>query len=906
MNDCTPPVSGFRVRAQFLRGFRARVCASALGFLGACASNPNKVAVPANGAPAPATTDAGTVADAATVAKDAGAFTTSAAEPPEQRADEILAQMTAEEKFDYIGGDRSLYIRAIPRLGVPEIKMSDGPAGCRHWGPSTAYPAAVALAATFDVAAAEKMGAAIGRDCRERGVHILLAPGVNIQRSPLDGRNFEYMGEDPLLAGKTAAGYIRGVQSEGVLATVKHFAGNNQEWDRSHVSSDIDERTLREIYFPAFERAVREGHVSAVMTAYNLLNGVYCSHDSWLLHDVLEHQWGFRGIVMSDWSATHDTLAAARGGLDLEMPFGKFMNRETLPPLLAAHKLDIAVIDDKVRRILRTIIAAGFLDRAQKRDDLPASDPATAAVALEIARESIVLLKNQGALLPLDRGHVKRIAVIGPNAEPAVVGGHGSAFVTPNRTTSLLAGIRESAAGITIDYHPGVQQPSEFKVLGTACFAGPVQEEVFSGRDLAGGAVQTDKVDRIDVRRETSAPAPNLGDAYSIRWSGEVKVDRAGSYKTIANSEGGVRVLVDGKAVIDNWKDHPTATDSATLDLKPGRHAVVVEYYRGADLAVAQFGFALETRDAPFEGGAEVSALARRADVVVLSIGFGQGADTNSAKAAFAGRWPPAWARKKGLVEAEDSDRPFELPAAQLETIRLAAAANPHTVVVINAGAGVDMQKFASKVPAVLWAFYPGQDGGRAVADILFGDANPSGKLPFTIAKRYADYPSAPYYNVDKDKKTPYTEGVFVGYRGFDASAIEPQYPFGYGMSYTSFAYSDLRAEAAADGSATVRVKVTNGGARAGDEVVEVYVAPPKASAPRPPKELKGFARVTLAPGESKEVTIALEPRAFAFWNDHEKRWSVEPGQFEILAGASSRDIRLKTTLAVAASSPAL
>jgi beta-glucosidase len=871
---------------------RASIAFASIAFAACSPSAPAPKAPPAPAATGAAST---TAVDAGTTAAD---LTALASLPPDPRADALVARMTAEEKFAYIGGDKSLFIRAVPRLGIPEIKMSDGPAGCRHWGPSTAYPSGTEAAAAFDEDEAQKMGAAIGRDCRARGVHILLAPGVNISRSPLAGRNFEYMGEDPFLAGKTAAAYIRGVQSEGVLATVKHFAANNQEWDRNHISSEVDERTLREIYFPAFERAVREGGVHAVMTAYNLLNGTYCSENAWLLHDVLEGQWGFQGFVMSDWGAVHDALGGALGGCDLEMPSGKQMNEGNLAPLVASKKLDMRVIDDKVRRILRTIIAAGFLDRPRQESggNAPLDYADNAAVALDVARRGVVLLKNTGNVLPLDRTKIKRIAVIGPNANPAVVSGHGSAFITPYHAVSLLDGVKQAAAGVDVTYHPGVQRPSDFQLVGKPCFAGPVKQEVFAGKDPSGAPVATATVDRIDVRRETPALVPSLGSDYSVRWTGEVDVPKAGSYRLISNTEGSGRVRLDGKAVIDNWKDHPTATDMTTVELTPGKHTVVVEYAHGADLSVAEFGFGEEAREGAFEGGADVTKLAKSADAVIVSVGFGQGADTNSVKAPFGGHWPPAWARKKGIVESEDSDRPFELPAAQIETIRLARAANPRTIVVINAGSGVDMQKFAGEVPAVVWAFYPGQEGGHAVADVLFGDVNPSGKLPFTIAKRYSDYPSAPYYNVDTDKKTPYTEGIFVGYRGFDAKNIEPAFPFGFGLSYTSFAYSGVRIEAGREGQGSgdvkVTVHVTNRGKRAGDEIVQVYVAPPKSGVPRPPKELKGFARVSLAPGEAKDVSVVLESRAFAYWNDRDKQWSVEAGTYKVLVGASSRDIR--------------
>jgi beta-glucosidase len=372
----------------------------------------------------------------------------------------------------------------------------------------------------------------------------------------------------------------------------------------------------------------------------------------------------------------------------------------------------------------------------------------------------------------------------------------------------------------------------------------------------------------------------------------------------VTNSDDGIRVRVDGKLVLDDWHDHGPTVNTAHLDLAAGEHAVVVEYYQGTLGAVAQLGFGPEVPPAQtLEGGAEVTALAQSADVVIVAVGFGQSADTNSVRAAYKPFWPPAWVRESGLVEAEDSDRPFTLPPAQVETVRLAAQANPRTVVIVNAGGAVDLAPFLDRVRGVVWAWYPGQEGGRALADVLFGDVSPSGKLPVTFARRYQDYPSAPYYNLNEGGKTPYSEGVFMGYRGFDAAAVEPAFPFGHGLGYTSFEYGDLTAVAGAGGGATVTLTVKNGGRRAGDEIVQVYVAPPRSRVPRPPQELKGFARVSLAPGQSKRVEITLEPRAFAYWDQGARGWTVEAGPYEIRVGASSRDIRLRRALDVAAAS---
>jgi beta-glucosidase len=385
---------------------------------------------------------------------------------------------------------------------------------------------------------------------------------------------------------------------------------------------------------------------------------------------------------------------------------------------------------------------------------------------------------------------------------------------------------------------------------------------------------------------------------FSVRWTGAITAPKKARYRLVTNADDGIRVWVDKKPVIDDWQEHAAATNTKVIDLAAGKHDVVVEYFQAQGGAVAQLGFAAEAQLTAMVGAAEVTALARRADVVIVSIGYGQSADTNSVRTSFEPFWPPEWARQSNLVETENSDRLFELPAAQMETVRLAVAANPRTIVVVNAGGGVDISS-TERAAALLWAWYPGQEGGAAIADLLFGDVNPSAKLPITLGKRLADYPSAPYYNVNRDGKTPYTEDVFVGYRGFDANHVEPAFAFGHGLGYTSFAYADLEATVGDDGSATVRVKVTNTGARTGAEVVQAYVAPGKSGVPRPPQELAAFARVELGPRETKPVEMKLESRAFAYWSDSSRSWQVDTGEREIAIGASSRDIRLRRKITV-------
>ncbi len=852
----------------------SRIAATGALFLLGCSATPAPVAAPS------ASTPSGAIPSADDV---------------EARVDGLLAAMTRDEKLAYVGGQDEFFIRAIERLGIPRIKLADGPAGCRNWGPSTAYPAPVGVAASFDTTLAGEVGRAIARDCRARGVHVLLAPGMNIQRSPVTGRNFEYFGEDPHLAASLGTAFVQAVQEGGVVATAKHFAANNQEWDRNHVSSQVDERTLREIYLPAFEAVVREGHVGAVMSAYNPVNGIFSSHHPWLLRQVLKQEWGFQGLVMSDWVAVHDPLGGAVGGCDLEMPRAIQMSPANLGVLLDTGSFTEQQLDDKVRRILRTIVAAGFLDREQTPAGASLDDPTSRSTALAAARQSIVLLKNEEQILPLDRKTLRRLAIVGPNAHPAVHGGSGSAYVTPLHTVSVKEGLAAVAPGVQLAHHPGIQRRTKFNALGDAVFSGPVKQEVFAGQQLEGAPVAVLEVDRIDFDpADGEAPATGVGpEHYSIRWSGQVRLPKAGTYDVMTNADDGIRVFVDGRLVLDDWSDHAPRTQVERVSLTRGAHEVVVEYFQGIFGAIAQFGIG-PAQEADTRFGAEsLARVAREADAVVVCVGFGQSADTNSLARRFQPFWPPDWAREANLVESENSDRDFALPDVQRETLDVVTRNNPRTIVVVNAGGGVDFEGWLDGVPGLVWAWYPGQEGGTAVAEILFGATNPSAKLPITLAKRYEDHPSAPYYNVNEGGSTPYTERLLVGYRGFDAAGVEPEFPFGHGLSYTQFEYSRAQVVRRPSGDVAVTFTVTNAGTRPGAEAAQIYVAPPTGH-DRPPQKLEGFAKPVLAPGAAERVTVVLPPRAFAYWSDG---WQIDAGSYEIRIGASSRDPRLVATV---------
>jgi len=810
-----------------------------------------------------------------------GRFTIALAPLPkadvEKRVDSILSQMTLDEKIEIIGGTNDFFTRPIARLGIPALKMSDGPMGVHDYGLTTAYPAGIALAASWDPQLGERFGASMGKDARARGVHFILAPGMNIYRAPMNGRNFEYFGEDPFLASRMAVSVIEGMQAQRVIATAKHFAGNNSEFARMTLSSDIDERTLREIYLPAFEASVKEAKVGAVMDAYNLVNGIYMTQNNHLNNEILKKEWDFDGILMSDWGATHDGVAAAKGGLDLEMPSPTFMNKETLLPALKDGKVQVATLDDKVRRILRKAIEFGFLDQAQTDADIPTYSQEGRQVALEMARGSMVLLKNSGNLLPLDEGKVKTIAVIGPDAYPAVPSGGGSAETKPFNAVSYLEGI-SNRLGTKARVLYAVDEPALDEVFENSEFVtapggeSGLKGEYFDNEDLRGNPVlvRTDKHVRFDWGEGSFAPDQPV-DHFSIRWTGYFVPQKSGDYKFFTSADDGARLYIGDETVIDDWQRHSQTVDSGTRHLEAGQpYKIRLEYFEAVGSAIIGFGV---TRSESFIGS-KTKALAAKADAVVICVGFDP------------------------KTESEGADRTFQLPGGQDELIQQVSAVNKNTIIVVTAGGNVDMTQWIDRVPAILHAWYPGQEGGTALAQILFGDDSPSGKLPASFERRWEDNPTFhSYYPEKNEKRVQYSEGVFVGYRHFDRSETKPLFAFGYGLSYTTFGYGKLSVSPQTgdlNEPVTVSFDVKNTGHREGAEVAELYVGNPSASVPRPVKELKGFAKVTLKPGETKRVTLKLDRRAFSFYDVKKGSWTAEAGDFTILVGGSSDNIQLR------------
>ena len=801
----------------------------------------------------------------------------------EKRVNGLIAKLSLENKIDMLGGTGN---GTTPKedAGIPLFRMGDGPVGIHWWcDRSVTYPATIGLAASWDAGLAERFGVSIGRDCRARGVHILLAPGVNIYRSPLCGRNFEYLGEDPCLSARMVTPVIRGLQSQGVAATVKHYAANFQEYDRHGVSSDMDERTLREVYLPAFRAAVIEGGAGCIMTAYNPVNGIHCSEHRQLVRDILQGEWGFQGLTMSDWHSTYDAVSAANNGVDIEMPTGERMNRESLLPAVEQGLVTEDVIDDKIRRILRLGVCFGWFDREQKDTSIPEDDPASREVSLQMARESCVLLKNSG-LLPLDMSGMKTIAVIGPGAHPAVIGGGGSSYNPPTRTVSILDGIRHMAGkDIDILHSPGFDPYWDWDANEKPAFTTPngkpgVNAEYFANEGFQGEPAISRIEDCIALQPNEKLLQDTLGtwDNWSVRWRGYITPEEGGEYLIVVRSTDATFVMkIDGGTVIDTGTGIRGGRYKTPVSLKKGEK-ILLEVDWTKTHHWPQMDVGLVPVSAIKKVTQEAVETARKADAVVICAGFNQ------------------------FSESEQVDRDFGLDDSLNTLISRASEANPNAVVILTGGGNIDVTPWLDLVKAVLHGWYPGQEGGVAIAEILFGEFNPCGKLPATFEKKLEDRSSFDcYHDDDEDKAVFLSDGIFTGYRHFDRENIEPLFPFGFGLSYTTFEYSSISLssdEMSRGDRVTVSFSVTNTGDRPGAEVVQMYISDVESTYPRSVKELKGFARVELDPGETKTVTLDITEEDLSYFDPDRKEWTVEPGDFEVLIGASCTDIRLRAT----------
>ena len=800
-------------------------------------------------------------------------------EEHKQRAAEVVKKMTLEEKIDYIGGYKRWYVRAIPRLGLPAVRMADGPQGVRNNTKSTLYPSGVAAAATWDTDLIQQMGVSLGKDSRARGVHILLGPGANIYRSPLCGRNFEYFGEDPFLAGEIATAYIKGVQSMGVMACIKHFAGNNQEWARHSVSSDIDERTLNEIYFPAFEKAVKEGNVATIMTSYNLLNGVHASEDKYLNQTVLRDWWGFDGFVMSDWTSCYSPVNVARWGVDLEMPLAQCQKPELIKQLVEQGVIDERALDQKCQNIIQAIFAFEFDKREQLDKSLPENNPECDAVAHKLSQSAIVMLKNENNFLPIKKG---KVVVCGPNADKIVTGG-GSGFVTPLISYSVAQGMSEIDKKIKSTYVPMM---AESKPVPGVVYADKamtqkgIAAEYYTNGELEGKPAHSFITDRVGIK-ENVFGAHNDMVNVSTRHTFYYKPAVDEMYHFTVNTNDGFRCYINDQLVMrDRWHKDSNQQGYMELEMKAGQtYKFELQHQNLGGSINAEMAFEL-----PFVEDDSKTKTIKEAQCVVVCLGHSK------------------------LSEKENSDRTFDLPRGQVEYLESILKHNQNVVVVLNGGGAIEMAPWMNKVKAILMAWYPGQQGGLAISEIITGKISPSGKLPISVEAKLEDNPSAANYheNVDRVRshtinphaRVEYREGLFMGYRGYEKTGVKPLFPFGFGLSYTSFDYSNL--EIKAEGKEfVVSFDLKNTGKMAGAEVAQVYVGDDECSLVRPAKELKGFDKVYLKAGETKRVSVRLDDEAFRFFDPIERKFKVEPGVFSVYVGASSADIRLNGKLTV-------
>lgn len=841
------------------------------------------------------------------------------------RVPALLAQLTLEEKASLTAGHQWWGTTPVERLGIPSVGISDGPNGVR--GPtisslgvqSVCLPSGTAMAATWNTELIERVGGLLARQLRERGCRILLAPTINIIRSPFAGRNFETYGEDPLLAGKLAAAIGRGLSGGGCVATLKHFVGNEAELERYVSNSVIDERALREIYLRPFEIGVREGGVAAVMTSYNRVNGKWPTNSRWLLTGILREEWGFKGIVMTDWFGVADTVRAVGAGLDLEMPGPARNLGRHLATAVRDGRIHEGDLDAAAGHLLSLIESLDLLDTPTAQVQHPLVDRAEDRdLAAETAAESFVLLNNDG-ILPLDPASISSIAVIGPNATRAQIMGGGSSNLTPFHATSPAQALREALPGVDVRTSPGCDIDVKTKPL-----AAWLTVDVFAVDDFDGLPVATVPCPDGELRWMEQPPGTSPDAPFCFRASGTLVVEVAGTHEFTLAQATPSRLRVNGRVVLDGIANPPPpgGTDffglaskpaSTTVELPAGPAEVVIEGFsdgRSAVPGLAVFGVIIGHRPPLADDAMEAAArVAQECDLAVVVVGT-----------------TDDW-------EHEFADRStIRLPGAQDELIRRVCEANPRTVVVVNA-AGPVLMDWAGEPAATLVTWFGGQEMAPALADVVLGRRHPGGRMPFTVPVR-AEYNPAHGNFPGENGEVRYGESIFVGYRGYEHKALPVRYPFGFGLGYTTFELGEpalsatsLTVDELRAGGVRVTVGVTNTGHRRGSEVVQVYVAPPSGPLARPAHELQGFAKLTLDPGEHAEVTVVLDYRAFAAYepgrpdyaqiepvirdvagmisagrplpSPRPPGWVVDPGDYEIRIGRSCMDVagRARLTL---------
>jgi len=803
----------------------------------------------------------------------------------------LMSHLTMKQKVDLLGG-LNMGTKPIPSLGIPSLRMDDGPLGAR-WGRSTSFPSGIAMASTWDTAMVRKVGQGIGREVRGKGRNVILGPNVNIARNPKNGRTFEGFGEDPFLTSEMGVSYIKGVQEEGVGATVKHYDANSQEFYRHSIDEKISERTLREIYLPAFKAAVQKAHSDAVMAAYNQVNGQFCAANHFLLNTVMRKEWGYKGLIMSDWGAVQSTFPTAQNSLDLEMPYGHYLNQKTLMPAIKSGKVSDSTINEKVSHILKTEYKLGLLPKMkhpQHMVDSLVNAPETQRTALQTAKEAIVLLKNDHHQLPLNASKIKSIAVIGPNAAYARAVGGGSAEVHPIMSISPLEALQHKLKGkVTLNYAPGVLF-NYMQSVDSSAFYQPngqkqgLKAEYYNNGNFSGTAVVR-TAGQIDYRQGAGEQTPivenHFKGAFSVRWTGKIKAPSTGNYKFRLMASGPVKFYLNNKQITASKKGRYGRKTYAT-----SIHMTAGHMY---NLKVELTGKGYNPNDGHGLGIQLAWVQPKTASI------------SNAVKAARKSDVAIVFAGTSAHFEHEGADRKsLDMPDNQDELIRRVASANRHTIVVLTSGAPVLVNSWVHDVPAVMESWFDGGEIGNAIADVILGNYNPSGKLPISFPRSWSQEPASIQHYTKNDTLLKYTEGLYVGYRHFEHANLKPSFPFGYGLSYTTYKYSDLKVQnSSTNGQPNVQVsfKITNTGNMVGAEIAQLYVHEDHPKLDRPDKALKGFSRVELQPGQSKVVHITLDNNAFHYYNPDLHKWVIDPNTFEIMVGSSSADIHLKKNI---------
>jgi len=825
--------------------------------------------------------------------------------PWSDRVESLLDQLTLDEQAALTTGSGPWHTTPIERLGIGRLKVTDGPTGARgdlqSGAHAACFPVGVALGAMWDPLLLEELGAALAVETLDKGARVLLGPTINLQRTPLGGRSFECYSEDPWLTSVAARSWIRGLQDGGVGACIKHFVANDSEFERHTISSEVDERTLRETLLRPFELAMADVDPWTVMAAYNRINGTYACEHPFLLTDVLRGEWGWAGAVISDWGAVKSTAATATAGCDLEMPGPGAHLGHHLAEASRAGDVPAAVVRTNAGRLLHLLERAGVLDDPTEPDERSIDRPEHRALARRAAAAAMVLLRNEppvgGAdpLLPLDAAALRTVALIGPNADPLVHQGGGSSEVLTHPVASLVASLADRLGDATSVVHEPGARTHRFVPEPTPDVWQPGDDgrgvvlETFASPDLSGPPAQTRRVRNIGARWFGYGIDGVDPHRLSCRYTATLVPTATGRHTLGVTATGRARVLIDGDVVADGWTEpapgdwlfgYGFAEVCAEVALTEGQPVeVAVEYATFDDGRINGLRFGLLPPE-PYDLVARAVEVAAAADVVVLMVGT-------------SGEW-----------ETEGNDRAeLALPGGQDELVRAVAATNPRTVVVLNAGSAVAMA-WERDVASILQVWFPGYEGAHALVDVLVGDAEPAGRLPHTVPVAIDDVPALvdpPASYPGHDGEVHYAEGLGIGYRGLGPDGPTPRFCFGHGLGYASFAYGEasLRdgAGAGAEEGWTLTVPVTNTSSRSGSEVVQVYVEVPDAALARPHRQLVGFARQEIAAGQTVDVAVALDPRALEVWDPATSRWCLEPVAHVLHAGRSSSDLRTSTAL---------